>query len=551
MKINDAVFDLIIKGAYIVDGRGGPGFFGDIGVRGERIAALGSIPTARGHRVILAEGLAACPGFVDIHSHSDYHLLLNPQAESSIRQGVTLEIGGNCGYSAAPIWGEWLQERAEAYRKVYGLDLEVKREPAEGLPYLRPSEYFAHLEGLGISVNFGLLIGHNTIRGSAMGGAARPPTSQELSAMAEAVRDGMREGALGLSTGMVYQPACFARPSEVIALAKVVREERGTLTAHIRSEGDNLLEAIQEILFVAKEAEVPLQISHLKTYGEANWGKLQEAFLLIEEARALGQDVTADRYPYTAANTGLKIVLPRWAVEGGKREQVERLKDPTVREKIKAELREKPVRYWGNVMISEVASERNRRYEGLRLDEAASLARQDPIDFVLDLLFEEEGFVDAIFFAMSEENLKRILQKPYVMIGSDSGCRAHYGPLSRGRPHPRTFGTFPRILGKYVREEGLLDLETAIKKMTWDPCRKLRIEDRGLLEPGCYADIVLFDREAVKDLATYEEPIRYPEGVRYVLVNGHITVEEGEHTGVRAGKVIRFNVRGSRFNVAL
>lgn len=537
MKINDAVpsaslrtsFDLIIKGAYIVDGRGGPGFLGDIGVRGERIAALGSIPAARGHRVIAAEGLVASPGFVDIHSHSDYHLLLNPQAESSIRQGVTLEIGGNCGYSAAPIWGEWLLERAEAYQKVYGLDL----------PWERPSEYFAHLEGLGISVNFGLLMGHNTLRGSAMGGAARPPTSQELSAMAEAARQGMREGALGLSTGLVYQPACFAKPSELVALAKVVREEGGILTAHIRNEGDQLLEALQEILFIAKEAEVPLQISHLKTYRETNWGKLQEAFLLIEEARALGQDVTADRYPYTAANTGLQAVLPRWAVEGGKREQVDRLKDPTARGKIKAELREKPVRYWGNVMISEVASERNRRYEGLRLDEAASLAGQDPIDFVLDLLAEEEGFVDAIFFTMSEENLKRILQKPYVMIGSDSGCRAHYGPLSRGRPHPRTFGTFPRILGRYVREEGLLNLETAIKKMTWDPCRKLKIEDRGLLEVGCYADIVLFDREAVKDLATYEEPIRYPEGIRYVLVNGQITVEEGEHTGVTAGKVIR------------
>lgn len=527
--MNDAVFDLVIKGASIVDGRGGPGFLGDIGIRGKRIAALGSIPAARGHRVIAAEGLVACPGFVDIHSHSDYHLLLNPQAESSIRQGVTLEIGGNCGYSAAPIWGEWLWERAEAYRKIFSLDL----------PWERPSEYFAHLEGLGISVNFGLLMGHNTLRGSAMGGAARPPTSQELSAMVEAVKRGMREGALGLSTGLAYQPACFAGPQELVALAKVVREEGGILTAHIRNEGDQLLEALQEILFIAKGAEVPLQISHLKTYGEANWGKLQEAFRLIEEARALGYDVTADRYPYTAANTGLQAVLPRWAVEGGKREQVERLKDPTTREKIKAELREKPLGYWGNVMISQVASERNRRYEGLRVDEAALLAGQDPIDFVLDLLIEEESFVDAIFFTMSEENLQLILKKPYVMIGSDSGCRAHSGPLSRGRPHPRTFGTFPRILGRYVREKGLLNLETVIKKMTWDPCRKLKIEDRGLLEVGYYADLVLFDREAVRDLATYEEPIRYPEGIRYVLVNGQITLEEGEHTGVRAGRVIR------------
>lgn len=525
------MFDVVIRGASLLDGTGGPSSIQDIGIQGERIAEVGRIPDARGRRVIRAEGLAASPGFVDIHSHSDYHLLLAPLAESSVHQGVTMEVGGNCGYSAAPIWGLWLRERAQAYREVYGLDLDWET----------PSAYFARLEELGISVNFGLLMGHNTLRGSVMGGAVRPPQPEELSAMAEVARRGMREGALGLSTGLVYAPACFAEPPELVALAKVVKEEGGVLTSHIRNEGDGLLEAIQEILGIAREAAIPLQISHLKTYGEANWGKLQAAFRLIEEARAKGQDVTADRYPYTASNTGLSAVLPRWALEGGVRERIERWKEPEARARLKADLLKRPSSFWEKIMISEVTLEKNRRYEGLRVDEAARLAGQGPIDFVLNLLIEEETRVDAIFFAMSEENLRLILKKPYVMIGSDSGCRNHYGPLSRGRPHPRTFGTFVRILGRYVREEGLLDLPTAIRKMTWDPCRRFGIKDRGLIRPGFFADLVLFDPQAVKDTATYDQPIRYPKGVRYVLVNGVVTVEEGNHTNARAGKVLRRN----------
>jgi len=522
-------FDILIEGVTIFDGTGGPGFQGGIGIRGERIVEVGRLSSTQAYRVIEAQGLVASPGFVDVHSHSDYHLLLAPFAESSIRQGVTLEIGGNCGYSAAPIWGLWLEERAQSYKELYDLDHDWKT----------LSAYLARLEGLGISVNFGLLIGHNTLRGSAMGGAARAPKPEELSAMVHAARQGMREGALGLSTGLVYPPACFSQPEELIALAKAVEEEGGILTSHMRSEGDDLLEAIREVLGIAKAAGIPLQISHLKTYGEANWGKLDEAFRLIEEARARGQDVTADRYPYTASNTGLQAVLPNWALEGGVKERVARWKDPTVRARLKEELGRRPEDSWGKIMLSEVTLPENRRYEGLRVDEAARLAQKDPVDFVIDLLIREEARVEAIFFRMSEENLKRILEKPYVMIGSDSGCRDHYGPLSRGRPHPRTFGTFARVLGRYVREEKLLDLPTAIRKMTGDPCRRFGIKDRGLIKPGFFADLVLFDPDRVRDTATYEDPICYPEGVHYVLVNGVVTVEEGEHTTAKAGKVIR------------
>ncbi len=520
------MFDLIIAGASIIDGSGSPPFPGDIGVIRDRITAVGKIPDTQARRTIRAAGLVACPGFVDVHSHSDYYLLLNPRAESAVRQGVTTEIGGNCGYAAAPIWGEWGEERAQTYRKLYGLEPQ----------WQSVQDYFGQLGAQGLSINFGLLLGHNTIRGSVMGGAARPPEAREMAEMVQAVREGMREGALGLSTGLIYAPACFASSKELVALARIAWEEGGVLTCHMRSEGDGLLEAVREILDVARKAEIALQISHLKTSGERNWGKLLEALRLIEEARSHGQDVTADRYPYTASNTQLQAVLPSWALEGTRAEQVARLQDRAVWERLDREIGD---RRWDQIMIAEVTREENRPYEGLRVDQAAALAGKEPLAFVCDLLVENEGRVDAILFTMSEANLQQILSRPYVMVASDSGTRSHVGPLSRGRPHPRTFGTFPRVLGVYVREKRLLDLPTAIRKMTFDPCRRFGLAERGQIAPGYHADVVVFDPEAILDRASYEAPIQYPDGIRYVLVNGVITVEEGEHTGARAGGVLR------------
>lgn len=527
------MFDLIIAGASVVDGSGSPSFVGDIGIAGDRIAAVGKISESQGRRVIRADRLVACPGFVDVHSHSDYFLLLNPRAESAVRQGVTTEIGGNCGYSAAPIWGSWKEERDQTYRELYGLDPQW-----EGV-----REYFGQLAAEGLSINFGLLLGHNTIRGSVLGGAARPPDSGEMAAMIQAVRQGLQEGALGLSTGLIYAPACFASAEELATLGQVAREEGGLLTCHMRSEGDGLLEAIREILDVARTAQIPLQISHLKTSGERNWGKLTEALRLIEEARSRGQDVAADRYPYTASNTGLQAVLPSWALEGNRVEQVARLQDSSVRERLKGELTD---RRWDQIIIAEVTREGNRRYEGLEVSQAAAVAGKSPVEFVCDLLIEEETRVDAIFFTMSEENLQQILTRPYVMVASDSGTRAHVGPLSRGRPHPRTFGTFPRVLGVYVREKRLLDLPVAIRKMTFDPCRRFGLAGRGLVAPGNFADVVLFDPDTVADRSSYREPIQYPHGIRYVLVNGVVTVEEGEHAGARAGRVLRRSNRATQ-----
>lgn len=360
--------------------------------------------------------------------------------------------------------------------------------------------------------------------------------------MIQGAQQGMADGALGLSVGLVYAPACFSRPDELAMIAAAVREAGGVLTCHMRSEGDGLLEAIEEIIGVAEGAKIPLQISHLKTSGERNWSKLPMAFQLIEDAQARGLDISCDRYPYTASNTGLQAVLPDWALEGGQLERVERLRNSAARGRIAQELMAHyPPDYWSQLMISEVTRQEHRRYEGLRISEAATLAETNPIDFVIELLLAERMQVDAILFTMCEHNLNAILQKPYAMIGSDSGCRSHEGPLSHGRPHPRTFGTFPRVLGHYVRERRVLELPTAIRKMTLDPCRKLGLSDRGYLRPGCVADLVLFDSAIVADRATYEAPIQYPIGIHYVFVNGVSVVETGEHTGARPGRVVRRN----------
>jgi N-acyl-D-aspartate/D-glutamate deacylase len=526
-----SLVDILIRGAQVFDGGGGPAVEADIAIAGDRILAVGSeIGGQSARRIIDARGLAASPGFVDIHGHSDYHLLLTPTAESALLQGVTSEIGGNCGYAAAPIWGPWWEDRARTYREVYGLDHDWHEVAA----------YFRRLLDPGISLNFGLLVGHNTLRGSAMGGADRTPMTEELQAMVSGLERGMDEGALGLSTGLIYSPACFSSPEELATLTAVAGRKGGILTTHMRSEGDELLESIREVIAAAEAARTPLQISHLKTYGERNWEKLPQVFELIESAQRGGVDVTADRYPYTAANTGLQAPLPRWAMEGSQADQTARLMDPALRGRIRQEVGEGPhAQDWSQVMISQVTLPQNRRYQGLWVDAAARLAGKDTLDFVLDLLHEEKIQVDAIYFVMSEDNLRAILKKSYVMIGSDSGCRAHSGPLATGRPHPRTFGSFVRVLSHYTREERLLDLPTAIRKMTSDPCRKIGLADRGFLRPGCKADVVLFDPERVQDTATYEDPIRSPVGVHMVLVNGVVTVEDGEHTGARAGQMLR------------
>jgi N-acyl-D-amino-acid deacylase len=526
--------DLIIKGATVVDGSGTPSFHADLGIEGDRIRAVGPLNDVQSAAVIQAGGKVACPGFIDIHSHSDYHLLINPQAESKIRQGVTTEVGGNCGYAAAPIGGTPLEERRRQYKENFDLALDWQTLP----------EYRHRLEEAGISVNYAPLVGHNTIRASVMGLENRPPDPREMEQMEALVDQAMQDGAFGISTGLFYPPACYARAPELIALGKAAARRGGFLSCHMRNEGPWLLEALDEIIVVAREACIPLQISHLKTSGSQNWHKLPQVFDAIEKAQAQGVQITADRYPYLASNAGLQALLPDWAFEGGLDAQLQRLQDPSTRRQLEKEILDSHPEedYWDKVLISEVSTAENQLWTGHTVAEVASGQGNSPLEFVFDFLFRERMQVEAIYFTMSEGNLDRILSRKYVMIGSDSSCRAHYGPLAKGKPHPRAFGTFPRVLQHYVKEKGLLTLEEAVHKMTAAPAERVGRGDRGLIREGFKADLVIFDPRKVADTATYQDPIRYPEGIEYVIVNGAVTLKEGDHTGVGNGRVL---VRGN------
>ena len=541
------MYDLIIKNVKIYDGSGGKPFIADVGIKGERIEKIGSImdgiasplikSEARNDKLINGEGLCISPGFVDIHSHSDYYLLIDPLAQSKVRQGVTTEVGGNCGYSASPIFGSALLERRKSYKEQFGLELN----------WTDLKGYNKKIKENGISLNYCQLIGHNTIRASVAGVVDREPSSDEMKRMERIVEEAMDDGVVGMSVGFAYTPSCFAKKEEVANLCKIVAKKRGVFTTHIRSEGRTLIESIEEVIDIARVSGVRLQISHLKTFGEENWRKLDRVFEIIESAINEGIDITCDRYPYTAANTGLQAILPDRVFDGGKEKAIERLKNNKTRNDIRDELLKKyPSNgYWDSVMISQVVTDKNKETEGKSVKEAwvrsqeSGVRRGDLLDFLFDILIEENLEVDAIYFSMSEENMKRILKKDYVMIGSDSGARSVNGALGAGLPHPRTFGTFPRILGKYCRDENLFDLSTAIYKMTSFPCKRIGIKDRGLIKEGYFADLVIFNPVTISDTATYESPKSYPIGIEYVIVNGKITVKDGEHTEAKAGSILR------------
>lgn len=524
------MYDLIIKNIKIYDGGGGEPFVSDVAIKGDRIAKIGSIISKlqTPNSELRGDGLCLSPGFVDIHSHSDYYLLIDPLAQSKVRQGVTTEVGGNCGYSAAPISGAALEERRDSYRRQFGLELN----------WTDFKGYVSEVNRHGISLNYCQLIGHNTVRASVMGSVDREPSSDEMKMMEGIIKDAMDDGAVGMSAGFAYTPSCFAKREEVAQLCKTVAKNGGIFTTHIRNEGRNLIESIEEVIDIARVAGVRLQISHLKTSGKENWVKLDRVFELIESAIDEGIDIACDRYPYTAANTGLQAILPDWVFDGGREKAMERLKNPAVRKDIKNEVSKRYQLDDYNIIISEVATGKNKELEGKNIKELGA-RKGDLLDSVFDLLIEENMEVDAIYFLMNKENMKKILKKDYVMIGSDSGARSKDGILGGGLPHPRTFGTFPKVLGKYCRDEKLFDLSTAIYKMTSFPCKRIDIKDRGMIKEGYFADIVIFKPDTISDTADYKTPKSYPIGIEYVIVNGKITVRMGEHTGIKAGRVLR------------
>jgi N-acyl-D-amino-acid deacylase len=524
-------YDLIIKDGLVIDGQGNPGAVADIGINGDSITAVGKIPYSRARTVLQAKGLAAAPGFIDVHNHTAVELLVNPKAESAIRQGVTTLVSGQCGESPFPFSDGMFEEFREENKAEYGVDVDWKT--VQG--------FLSRLERGGMALNYSTFVGQGTVRAAAMGYGDRKPTASEIGLMRTMVAEAMDNGALGLSSGLEYTPGSFASTEEIIELARVAASSSGLYATHMRDEQDFILEAVDEAIRIGREARIPLQISHLKVGYPGNWPKLPAVLRKIEEARDSGLDIFCDRYPYIAGATGLSLYFPLWAREGNTLDFLTRLKDPALQDRLRAALAEKEGKLgsWDKVLISDVVSEANNWVEGRTILEAARQTGKPAYEFMRDLLLDEKGRVGMISFTMNEDNLKRILSHPLVGVCSDSEAVAPYGPLRKGKPHPRYYGTFPRVLGKYVREEKLLSLEAMVRKMTSVPARRFGFARRGVLREGQIADIVIFDPDKVIDKATWADPYQYPDGIPYVIVNGRTVIENGEHTGRLPGKVLR------------
>ena len=528
------MFDVVIKNGCLVDGTGNPWFKADVGIKSGKVLKISDLSSEDANRIINAKGLVVSPGFIDIHSHSEYSLLANSKAESKIRQGVTTEVNGNCGDSPAPIRGisTYDKELAEEYK----LDLD----------WSTLGEYLDRLERQGIALNVALLVGHGTIRTAVMGYENRPPTREELEEMKELVALAMEDGAFGMSTGLFYPPGGFAHTEEVIELCKVVTKYGGIYTTHIRGEGDPLIEAVAEAIEIGEKANIPVQISHHKACGIENWGKVEKTLRMMEEARYRGVDVTCDVYPYDACGADLVSLIPNWAHEGGVDNLRERLRDLKTRERIKKEMLEGLPGWescvkqsgWGRIKV--IGWREHEEFEGKTIAEVAELKGVDPFDLTFDLIVKKES-PELVDLAMSDKDVCAVIKHPLSMVGSDGEAIVPYGVLGESKTHPRSYGTYPRILWEYVREEKVLTIEDAIRKMASFPAQKLGLRDRGMIREGMWADVVVFNPKTVMDKATYEDPHRYPEGIEYVLVNGEIVVDKGEHTGALPGKVLRIS----------
>ena len=519
--------DTIIKNSKLFGLQNDKSQNADIGIKDGKIAEIGKIDT-QADTVIDAKGCYTMPGFVDPHSHSDYYLLIDPRAEGKVMQGVTTEVGGNCGYSSNPIGGEIQKIRGETFKEQYGLDLD----------WGDFAEYFHKLKNGGTSVNFAGLIGYNTLRASILGLGDIEMQNGVKEKMAGTIKQNLDQGAAGMSVGLVYPPACFASTDEMVEMMSHVQKADKLFTTHIRSEGAQLEESIDEVIEIAKRSGVKLQISHLKTAGKENWQKLDNVFEKIETAQAQGVDIACDRYPYTASNTGLQVLLPDWAFDGGRDAILQRLSDSATRKKLIDEiLKNHPEpEYWETVMVAQVVSEKNRHTQGKLVSKAADEAGKNVFDFIFDLLLEEKTEVEAIYFCMNNSNMDRIILKDYVMIGSDAGAKTIGSPGGDGHPHPRSFGTFPRFFRDYVFDRKLIPMREAVRKTSTAACERYGIKNRGRLIEGYHADIVVINPETIEDKSTYEKPLAYPVGIEHLFVNGVHTVNGGKHTGATSGK---------------
>src|SRR5215212_5622107 len=532
-----AEYDLVIRGGRVVDGTGRRAFKADVGLRGDRVVRVGAIPAgARAKRTIDASGLVVAPGFIDMLGQSEQYVLIDPRAMSKVMMGVTTEVTGEGG-SIAPVNERTLKED-EPFNRRYNLNVDWRT----------LHEYFRRLDLQGSGVNLATFVGATQVRAYVVGFDNRDPTPEELEKMKTLVAEAMEDGALGLSTSLQYVPARFAKTDEIVELAKVARRYGGIYATHQRSEANALDASLAEVFEIARRARIPVEIWHLKAAYRKNWGRMPQVLAKIRAARARGLDVTADVYPYTAASTSLSACLPPWAIEGGGEKMIARLRDPAMRARIKADVL-KDSNDWENIYLGSggasgvlVGSVVNRELESLqgkRVSEIAKERGKDEIETLFDIVAADRGQTGAIYFMMSEDDLRAALREPFVSICTDSGARATDGPLAGSKSHPRGWGSYPRVLGRYARDERLLTLETAIHKMTGAPAARVGLRDRGLLHEGMFADVTVFDPARVRDLATFDEPNRYPEGINYVLVNGQLEVDGGRRTDANAGRPLR------------
>lgn len=526
------MLDLLVKNGRIVDGTGNPWYFGDVGIKDGAVVRMGRFEQESA-KVIDAQGRVVAPGFIDGHCHSDLLILDQPLSEFKIQQGVTTEVVGNCGLAPAP----YLKKRAAQLKKYVG--------PVIGTtqwewPWESIGEYLDVLAQSRPSENVATYVAHGALRISVMGFDNRPASADELREMKALLEEGMRAGALGLSIGLLYAPGSYTGRAEIAELCKVVARYNGLLATHIRGEGNNLLPSVREVIWIAEASGVSLHISHLKAAGAANWGKIEEAIGLIEEARSRGMDVTCDVYPYSAGSTSLTTILPPWSLEGGISATLERLADRQTRERIKRELRAEQEDWdnlvvstgWQSVYISAAATEAGKALEGKHMLEVGELFGMDPEDAMMELLTRENGEVSIVYFHMDEADVSKVVRYDRALIASDSlGCVT-------GKPHPRSYGTFPRVFAKYVREDKALTLEQAVRKVTSFPAARFKLGKRGLLVPGYMADLVIFDPDTIRDKADYQDPIQYPDGISHIIVNGEPTMSEKQHSQARAGRFI-------------
>jgi N-acyl-D-amino-acid deacylase len=508
-------YDLVIRNGRVLDGRGNPWIAADVGIRDGRIVKIGVVPGSGG-REIDARGKYVSPGWFDMMDQSGSILPRNGLADNKLRQGVTTALGGEGG---TPV------------------------------PAGRAAEYFQRLEQSGISLNFGTYYGATQARTAVLGPVSRAPTPEELERMRALVDTAMRAGALGVTTALIYPPSSYHTTDELVELAKVAAKYGGLYASHIRGEGKDLIAAIREAIEIGERSGAPVEIYHLKAAYQPGWGKLmKQVRAVIDSARERGVDVAADQYPYTAGGSGLEATIPSWAFDGGVDSLRVRLNDPAVRARLKREVETGSPGWWNiveasggwkNVVLANARNEKNARYVGKNLAEIAREMKKDPRDAAWDLVLEGQGRVMAIYHMMSEADVREAIQFPWVSIGSDAGAAVEPGKVDLlGLPHPRSYGTFPRVIAKYVRDERVLSLPEAIRKMTSWPATRMRIADRGAIAVGGWADITIFDLERIRDVATYDEPVAFPEGIDYVLVNGVVVVDQGRHTGAKPGKVI-------------